>query len=234
MSDRGGGFGYSNLNTRPSGPFIKTASLFLPGVRRVQAQVPAYAAAWRRVNQASLSAAGPLWVALGDSMTLGIGASAYDQGWVGQVDRQLTRDGSPHRIVNLSFSGARVADVLDRQLPAMEELGQRPDLVTVLIGSNDTTRKSHREALPSSYARLLSRLPPGTVIGTLGSAYHVAAEITELIREAARERGLIVADMRQGGPSSWRGRLAEDHFHPNDLGYAGMASVFAAAIEGTA
>jgi lysophospholipase L1-like esterase len=234
MSDRSGGFGYSNLNPRPSGPFVKAASLFLPGVRRVQAQVPAYAAAWRSVNQASLSSSGPLWVALGDSMTLGIGASAYDQGWVGQLGRRLTRDGDRYRIVNLAFSGARVADVLDRQLPAMGELGQRPDLVTVLIGSNDTTRKSHREALPSSYALLLSRLPPGTVIGTLGSAYHVAAEITELIREAARERGLIVADMRQGGPSSWRGRLAEDHFHPNDLGYAGMASVFAAAIEGAA
>jgi hypothetical protein len=66
-------------------------------VRRVQAQVARYAADWQRANRAALAAAGPLWAALGDSMTLGIGASAYDQGWVGQLGRQLTRDGQHYR-----------------------------------------------------------------------------------------------------------------------------------------
>jgi lysophospholipase L1-like esterase len=231
MSERTGEFDYSNLNPRPTGPFVRAAALALPGVRRVQAQVAPYAAAWRRSNQAALGGSGPLWVALGDSMTLGIGASAYDQGWVGQLGRQLSLDGEAYRIVNLAFSGARVTDVLDRQLPAMQHLDQRPALVTVLIGSNDATRKAYREALPSSYTLLLSRLPPGTVIAAFGGR-QIAAQVSQLIEVAARQRGLIIADLRQGGPRSWRGRLADDHFHPNDLGYAGMARVFAAAIEG--
>jgi lysophospholipase L1-like esterase len=229
MSELAGEFDYSNLNPRPTGPFVRAAALALPGVRRVQAEVAPYAAAWQRSNAAALRGSGPLWVALGDSMTLGIGASAHDQGWVGQLGRQLSRDGEGYRIVNLAFSGARVTDVLDRQLPAMRRLGQHPDLVTVLIGSNDATRKAYREALPSSYTLLLSRLPPGTVIATFGGR-QIAAQVSQLIEVAARQRGLIIADMRGGGPASWRGRLAEDHFHPNDLGYAGMAGVFAEAI----
>jgi hypothetical protein len=104
--------------------------------------------------------------------------------------------------------------------------------VTVLIGSNDTMRRRYRAALPHAYALLLARLPPGTVIGTLGSAHQVAAEVSDLITGSARQRGLIVADMRGGGPASWRGRLAEDHFHPNDVGYAAAARVFAGALDG--
>ena len=29
----------------------------------------------------------------------------------------------------------------------------------------------------------------------------------------------------------WRGKLAADHFHPNDRGYAGMAEVMRRAVE---
>ena len=36
-------------------------------------------------------------------------------------------------------------------------------------------------------------------------------------------------DLRVSGPTSWRGRLAADHFHPNDAGYSAMAD----AIEPT-
>jgi lysophospholipase L1-like esterase len=233
----GAGFGYLNLSPRAAGPFLRAAGLVLPGVRQVQAEVPRYAAAWQRANREALATggragAGPLWVALGDSMTLGIGASDWDQGWVGQLRRRLSRDGRPYRVLNLAFSGARVADVLDRQLPELDRLGARPDLVTVLIGSNDTMRRARREALPGAYATLLDRLPPGAVVATLGGAHAVTATISDLIRTAAPGRGLIVADVVRGGPASWRGRLARDHFHPNDLGYAGLAEAFGRAIAG--
>ncbi|HEY5360341.1 MAG TPA: SGNH/GDSL hydrolase family protein [Streptosporangiaceae bacterium] len=154
MTEPAGAFDYPNLSSRPPGPFVRAAGLALPGVRKVQAQVSSYAAAWQHSNAAALGAAGPLWVALGDSMTLGIGASAPDQGWVGQLGRRLTRDGEHYRIVNLAFSGARATDVLDRQLPTLRRLPQRPDLVPVLIGSNDTVRRSYRAALPTAYALL--------------------------------------------------------------------------------
>lgn len=235
-------FAYTNLSGRPEGQLLRAAGLVLPGVRRVLAETGPYAQAWQRHNGAALGEAGPLWLALGDSMTLGLGASAYDNGWVGQLSRVLTRDGKPYRVVNLAFSGARAADVLDRQLPALAALpgpndpatGRPgpPDLVTVLIGANDMLRRRYRDALPATMTALLAALPAGTVVAGLPQPRPPAPAVNALIRHAAAERGLVMADMRRSGPASWRGRLASDHFHPNDLGYSGIAAGFAATIVG--
>ena len=220
-------FDYSNLSARPPGTAVRVLSRVLRGVRDVQAQVGPYAEQWRVANLAALERSGPLWVALGDSMTQGIGASAYDRGWTGQLGAVA---GLPTRLVNLSSSGARVSDVLERQLPALESLGATPDLVTLLIGSNDLIRRKRREEFPGSFAALLERLPPGSVVATLPNPSRAAAAGNDALVRAVAERGLRIADLRDRRTSSWKGKLAADHFHPNDAGYAGIAAVFADAI----
>ena len=85
------------------------AARVLRGVREVQTHVVPYAEAWQRHNRDAAAASGPLWVAMGDSMAQGIGASAYDRGWVGQLAESLPE----HRLVNLSVNGGRVTDLLD-------------------------------------------------------------------------------------------------------------------------
>ncbi len=220
------GLDYSNLNERPPGRFVSLAARLLPGVREVQEQVGPYAQAWRRHNDAALAADGPLWVALGDSMTQGIGAPSHDRGWVGQVAARMPG----WRVVNLAITGGRVRDVLDRQLPALESLGSPPDLVTVLIGSNDLFHPRLRSRLPADLAELLRRLPPGTVVGNQPGTHAAAAEVNALIDDAVAERGLVLAELRDPRTRNWGGKLAADHFHPNERGYAGMAEVFAEAI----
>jgi hypothetical protein len=136
-------FVYSNLNPRPPGRLVSLAGLVVPGVSRVQRDVEPFAAAWGRANQAALEQSGPLWVALGDSLSQGIGASAFDRGWVGQVHERLQAAQTAERdlrVINLSVSGARTLDVLDTQLPALARLSAdvaEPALVTLMIGSND-------------------------------------------------------------------------------------------------
>ena len=86
-----------------------------------------------------------LWVALGDSMSQGIGASAYDRGWAGQLSTRLRARGWEHRLLNLSVTGARVDDLVATQLPALEAAVQNAGsaaLVTVVIGSNDANRQA--------------------------------------------------------------------------------------------
>ena len=88
----------------------------MPALRNVRAQVALYALAWETSNVAALApgaaAAGPLWVVLGDSTAQGIGASGHDKGYVGQLHRILEeRTGKTWRVLNLSKSGARAADV---------------------------------------------------------------------------------------------------------------------------
>jgi len=219
-------FDYSNLSGRPPGPVLSVAARLLPGVRKVQAQVEPYARAWEEHNRAAVQADGPLWVVLGDSMAQGIGASAYDRGWPGQLADRLP----DHGLVNLSVSGGRLTDLLERQIPAMEALGE-PDLVTIIVGSNDLISRRLREALPARLAEVLRRLPPGSIVGTQPGGRSGALEFNRLVDEAAAERGLVIAEFRDPRMRSWKGKLSIDHFHPNDLGYAGMAEIVAEALE---
>jgi lysophospholipase L1-like esterase len=221
-------FEYSNLSGRPPGRFVALASRLVPGVRSVQEQIAPYAAAWQRHNVAALAADGPLWVALGDSMTVGIGAGAYDRGWVGQLAGRMPG----WRVVNLAISGGRVRDVVERQLPALEELGVAPDLVTVLVGSNDIMNPRHRPLMAEDNAALLERLPVGTVVGNQPGTFAAALEFNRQIDDAVRDRGLVLAELRNPRTRHWKGKLAADHFHPNERGYAGMAEIFEEALRG--
>lgn len=221
-------FDYDNLSGRPPGRFVSVAGRFLPGVRQVQAEIGPYAAAWRAANAGAMAQDGPLWVALGDSLTQGIGASAYDRGWVGQLAQQLRTSGRAMRVVNLSVSGARVSDLLSRQLPVLQELN--PSLITVLIGSNDLFQPRLRRALPAAFDALLAQLPPGAVVANLPNPNAAAEAVNRSLHRAVAERGLVLADMRGRRTTNWKGKLAADSFHPNDRGYAAIAAVFAAAI----
>ena len=226
---------YDNETHRRAGWFVRQSARVSPGVRKVQAQVGPYAQAWEQVNAITLLTAGPLWVALGDSMSQGIGASRYDCGWVSQLQVLLEQAGDPYRVLNLSAYGARVADVLTRQLPAMRDLDAEPDLVTVLVGSNDMVSRKHRRYLLGSYRDLLQELPPGSVIASPFGNFGLGREINALIAEQSASRRLkVLHNHEQESLASWRGKLSEDHFHPNDRGYAGLAEAFFETIHATA
>jgi lysophospholipase L1-like esterase len=222
-------FDFSNLSARPPGRFIAVTRRLLRGVGTVQDQIAPYAEAWRTSNAAALRSEGPLWVALGDSMSQGIGASSWQAGWLLQAAARVRKDGQPFRIVNLSISGARVRDVIDRQVPALNALGTAPDLVTVLVGANDVGTRRSRAELPGSFTRMLGLLPDGSVVATMPQPLRAARAVNELIVRASAERQMVVAETKVP-PWGWRGRLAEDHFHPNDLGYAAIADTFVEAI----
>ena len=232
------GFDYSNLSERPRGRVLSVLSATFPGVRAVQEQVVPYAVWWESHNRVAAAGSGPLWVALGDSMTQGIGASAPDRGWAGQLSGRLAQRGWTHRLVNLGVNGARVEDVLDRQLPALERLEElqpaapaRPALVTVVIGSNDVVVRRHRRGLAERFEQMLDRLPEGALVANLPNPHRQARAVDALLRERADAGRLVLVDMRREGPRSWRGRLASDRFHPNDRGYADMAQVVERAVD---
>ena len=208
--------------------------LFLPGVRKVHGQVARYAAEWDSANGAALAGAGPLWVVLGDSTAQGIGAPSWEEGYVGQLRRAL-EDGSerPWRVVNLSRSGARTDDVLDRQLPALEALATPPDLVTCAIGANDIVRRTPPAVLEERLRAIIARLPERAIIATLpqGLGPERTQAANRLIRAEAPAAGLLVADVwaRTGPP--WHGKYAEDRFHPGALGYADWAAAFTDVLD---
>jgi lysophospholipase L1-like esterase len=207
----------------------------LPGIEQVAAQVGPYAERWAELNSQALAGSGPLWVALGDSMSQGIGAATFEGGWVPQAARLLAVAGRPYRLLNLSRSGATSEDLVDRQLPLLLGLARRdgeggpvpPSLVTVLAGANDMMRRTTRRELPTRFRRLLDGLPPRTIVAYLPQPVRTAHRVN-LVIDAARDRGITALDVRPAA-KRWRGSRAPDLFHPNERGYARVAALFADA-----
>src|SRR4051794_24545264 len=88
----------------------KWTSVLLPGASAIAGQVPIYADAWQRDNDLAYRGHGPLWVALGDSLSQGIGASSHRNGWVGQAHASLKKQGRDYRLLNVSKTGATTSD----------------------------------------------------------------------------------------------------------------------------
>lgn len=205
-----------------------------PGLRTVHAQVARYAADWEAANGVALGGAGPLWVVLGDSTAQGIGAPSWEQGYVGQLLRALN-DGAERtwRVVNLSRSGARAADVVDRQLPALQAMDRDADLVTCAIGANDVVRRTPGPVLEGRLRAIMAGLPEQAIIATVPQGLNTARTeaANRLIRAGAPPAGLVVADVWIHTGPPWHGKLAADGFHPGALGYADWAAAFADVLD---
>ena len=195
----------------------------------MRAQVQPYAEAWHRANVTALGQLEPLWLVLGDSSAQGIGASAFDRGWVGQLRQLLAAEGQEWRVINLSQSGGRVRDVVDEQLPLADRLALTPALITVAVGANDI-RPGRRDGLEVGLERLTAALPTRTVLGTIPGRPKIVQPFNELIRQWSARHDLRVAETGGAIRPPWRGKLASDHFHPNDVGYAMWADAFAASL----
>ena len=224
-------FAYDNRTGREPGRVLRVLGRLLPGVRSVQRHVSPYAEEWVAHNRAALARPGRRWYVLGDSMSQSIGATRWDRGWVHQLQERLSASGRDLVVVNLSATGAVLADVLDQQVPVLDGLLAADPLrdravVTVLVGSNDVFNRAHRPHLPGRFADLLPRLPAGAVVSTLPQPRAAAQRSNTHIWAAAEAGRVRVVDMATAGPRTWIGKLAADRFHPNDRGYAALADAF--------
>ncbi len=192
-------------------------------------QVDRYAVDWAEANERARAGAGPLWVVLGDSAAQGVGASAYDRGYVGVVlERLRARDGLPWRVLNLSRSGARTREVLEQQWP--RAVGLDAAVVTAVVGGNDA-RLTRRAQWLRDAAALAEALPAGAVVSTTarGLFERKTRVVNAHIRELAAARGLRVADVWEHTGPPYKG-LYFDGLHPNDKGYLQWADAVWAAL----
>ncbi|MER5967465.1 SGNH/GDSL hydrolase family protein [Streptomyces sp. NPDC002057] len=92
---------------------------------------------------------------LGDSLSEGVGdrVDGVWRGWAPLLAHGLTAEGGRTSLLNLAVSGALSGDVAERQAP--RALAFRPHLASVVVGVNDTLRRTFDIAL---LARHLDRV----------------------------------------------------------------------------
>ncbi|NNE94586.1 MAG: SGNH/GDSL hydrolase family protein, partial [Acidimicrobiales bacterium] len=128
-------------------------------------------------------------VALGDSLSQGIGATSIRASYVGLVAQRLRDRGcEPFGIVNLSRSGATTDDVLNVQLPALAAIDHSLIAAMVTVGNNDLLRSARVGAAKKRLSSLIEELPAGVVVATIPDARsQLAKAVNRHIRsEAAR------------------------------------------------
>lgn len=218
-------------------PLLLAALLLLPAllawvVKLVQLHrnVEGYRGYW---SQPRGEPGGLLYVALGDSAAQGIGASSPGRGYVALLaDRLRSTTGRPVQVVNLSESGARIDDVLTKQLPRLRELS--PDVVTVAVGGNDL-RRYDGATFEQQVRRLTAALPEGAFVADVPYFMHGRHErdaqaAADLVTASAREQGLVPVPLhevlRAEGWSAMLTQFAADWFHSNDTGHLVWADAF--------
>ncbi len=186
------------------------------------------------------------FVALGDSITVGMGDPAPDgtgwRGWAALLGASL-----PQPVThNLATLGALAADVERLQLPAALVL--KPDVASVVVGINDTLRGNFDpqrtgpavartvEGLRSAGAQVLTmRLPdPGQMFGLPTMLARPLSRrvraVNDALDDVARQYGTVHLDAARDPAIYERRYWSVDRLHPNERGHRFMACQFHALL----
>ena len=185
------------------------------------------------------------YLALGDSYTIGTGASDQSRSWPSIIARRLNAE-----LTNPAVNGYTTLDLIRDELPYLERL--RPELVSILIGVNDLVQGRPPEQYQDSLSRIYDAVldletPPRVVaisiptwsyvpaaadfggkdrVATLTGVFNAVAE-----REA-RIRNFTWVDIGEASTSGIgsAGWIASDDLHPGDAQYAAWAEAIWPAV----
>lgn len=204
---------------------------------RIYRSVKGYKRYWERRASQGWQPGDFVYVALGDSVANGIGASRPDNGYVGLIARRIRETtGRGVHVINVSVTGATTADVLRDQLPKIHHV--LPDLVTLDIGANDVNKKMPEETLLRDFATILDALPAHrTIVADLptfkrGPKQSTLVRLNAEIHERVTEHDLKIApvfDVTSATIGDWR-TYGADFFHPSDRGHRNWYRAFEAPL----
>jgi lysophospholipase L1-like esterase len=181
-------------------------------------------------------------LALGDSYTIGTGASDESHAWPSIIASRLGAE-----LTNPAVNGYTTLDLIRDELPIFRRL--KPDLVSVLIGVNDLVQgrspEAYRQSLHAVYQEVVvgssvfavsiptwSYVPAAADFGGAANVERLTAIFNNVAHEEARQVGFPWIDL---GPVSTSrigtpGWIASDNLHPGDVQYAAWADVIWPAV----
>ena len=203
----------------------------------------------RRDQPLDLTGAQVVW--LGDSTAVGYGASSRTAGLPHRLDGLMNQDG---RSLVLAEGGARVHDVVIRQLPQLAD--HAPAVAFISVGANDTMHLTSKSSFRRDYQAILGQLPASTSVVLLGVPDMGALpripqplralaglrckSLDRIVRALAAAQPGVRQHVDVGslvGPSVRRDPrryLAADGYHPNDDGYELCAQAVMAVLRSPA
>jgi lysophospholipase L1-like esterase len=192
------------------------------------------------------------YLALGDSYTIGTGASSQAHNYPSILAARLSEaTGVKVAVSNPAVNGFTTEDLIDNELALVNRL--QPQLVTILIGVNDIVQgrsiESYGKSLATIYDAVAAlELDPGLVdaiaipnwsvvpaaadFGDPARLRRLTDDFNGLARTESAKRGFMWVDItavstsRDGTP----GWISSDRLHPGDIQYAAWADVIWEAV----
>jgi lysophospholipase L1-like esterase len=195
-----------------------------------------------------------LYLALGDSYTIGTGASSPARNYPSILAARLTETtGTKVELTNPAVNGFTTRDLIDHELGYVGRL--KPQLVSILIGVNDLvqgqTPDQYRDSLLTIYnAAERLKLAPGRVVAISVPNWAVVPAaasfgdpdrirgLTDTFNAIARQeseaRSFTWVDITEVSTSGLGspGWISSDRLHPGDPQYAAWAEVIWESVRG--
>ena len=165
-------------------------------------------------------------VALGDSLTAGLGVAA-DEAYPARLETRLRREGFDYRVVNAGVSGDTAAAGL-RRLDWV--LRAAPEVVIVALGANDGLRGQDPRATRDSLERIVARLRrAGARVLLAGMRVppnygpEFARAFARVFPEVARRQTVPLMPFLLEGVAADPRLNQADGIHPNAAGHQAIA-----------
>jgi lysophospholipase L1-like esterase len=191
------------------------------------------------------------YVALGDSLSEGLGDFSFDErrvhsGWTDRFATLLAREaelqGHEFHYANLAIRGAKIADIMGHQLN--RALLLKPDLVTVMAGQNDLLSKAENyplleQQLRDGIQKLLDAGCQVIVSNTINPIHlmvfrplsRLAVAMTEMIERVAKDMNVPIHDVHRIQSLADVSYWAEDMVHFSGPGHIKVANEAAVLLD---
>ncbi|MFC9391416.1 SGNH/GDSL hydrolase family protein [Streptomyces venezuelae] len=181
---------------------------------------------------------------LGDSFSEGVGdrVGGVWRGWAPLLAAGLAADGQGTALLNLAVSGALSGDVAERQAP--RALAFRPHLASVVVGVNDTLRRTFDIGLLARHLnRVCGRLDaagavlltaclpdPGRMLGLPPPLARPLARrqrsVNAVVHALSARYGAVHLHLADDAWTTDRGLWSADRLHPGERGHRAVAGGF--------
>jgi acyl-CoA thioesterase-1 len=193
------------------------------------------------------------YLALGDSYTIGTGASSESRNYPSILSARLTNvTGRKVDLTNPAVNGFTTLDLIQKELGHVDRL--KPQLVSILIGVNDLvqgrTPDQYRSSLAQIYDSVAAlRLPAGRVVaislpdwsvvpaaadyGDPAALRRLTDTFNSIAKREADARGFTWVDITAASTSAMEspGWISSDRLHPGDAQYTAWADLIWEAVK---